>query len=220
MLAHVNGSREGRSEPPGLLQLIEASVIGLGSRRIRLGRKRRMALPDDLAAVLVVITGRLVATTNSIHGHETFVADVGPGELVGEAFALEGPQVPLAVRVEEAGETYWFETARFVALLESNAAFAAAAVREVCRRQSRMLQRLGEIATLPMPRRLVAELARLAQASPSGTVIPRLPTHEDLARRVATQREAVTKELSRLRRSGAVRSEGDGLRLVGAGWRV
>lgn len=219
MIAHAMKARESRLAPPGLLRLIEASVTKLGAHRIRLGRRRRLSLPDDLDAVLVVISGRLTASVSSGDGRETFVADVGPGELIGETFALDRSGAALEVEVEEPGESYWFEASCFVALLDSNATFAAAAVREICVRQSRMLERLGEIATLPMPQRLAAELVRLAEASPSGSVIAQMPTHDEIARRIATQREAVTKELSRLRRSGDVRRDGAALVLAGNRWR-
>lgn len=218
MIASMTGARAGPAGPR-LLELIEASVTRLGAHRIRLGRRRRLSLPDDLDAVLVVISGRLAASLSAGDGRETFVADVGPGELIGENFALERSKTSLAVEVEEPGESYWFEASRFAALLESNGSFAAAAVREMCSRQSRMLQRLGEIATLPMPQRLAAELIRLALASPSGTVIAQMPTHEEIARRIATQREAVTKELSRLRRSGDIERDGAALVLAGSRWR-
>lgn len=77
---------------------------------------------------------------------------------------------------------------------------------------------MSEVMTLPMSGRLEAELLRLAACDPSGRAIGRLPTHRQIASRIATQREAVTKELSRLERQGAIRKERYGLRLVGPSW--
>jgi len=58
---------------------------------------------------------------------------------------------------------------------------------------------------LPMKVRLHAELLRLARRQPDGLLsIEPPPTHQDLAVRIGSQREAVSKELARLSRLGVV----------------
>jgi CRP/FNR family transcriptional regulator, cyclic AMP receptor protein len=66
-------------------------------------------------------------------------------------------------------------------------------------------QRLYEATALPMRVRLHAELLRLARRRDDGalTIVPS-PTHQELAFRIGSQREAVSKELARLSRDGVL----------------
>ncbi len=64
-----------------------------------------------------------------------------------------------------------------------------------------------ELASQPVAARLVGELLRLAEAHAAGAdraEIARLPTHADLAARIGTHREAVTRELRLLAKEGLV----------------
>ncbi|GLK74972.1 hypothetical protein GCM10008171_02250 [Methylopila jiangsuensis] len=201
-----------------LLATIEGHQIELLARRIRLPRGTKLDLPGRHGSTLVLASGRLSAETITSDGHEAFAADVEPGDVIGEAFAFERCDTPFEVVADEASEAWCFEARDFAAAFERHPAFAKAVVRAMCRRQCRTLQRMSEVMTLPMAGRLEAELLRLAACDPSGRTIGRLPTHRQIASRIATQREAVTKELSRLERQGAIRKERHGLRLVGPSW--
>jgi CRP-like cAMP-binding protein len=68
-------------------------------------------------------------------------------------------------------------------------------------------QRLYEMRTLDVQSRIRAELVRLAEDSLSGdntaTISP-LPTSADIAARVNTRREAVSRELASLTRQGFI----------------
>lgn len=60
-----------------------------------------------------------------------------------------------------------------------------------------------------MRERLFAELIRLSLRTDTGRiVIAPAPTHAELARRIASQRETVTKQMSALARSGIISLEG------------
>lgn len=207
-----------QSHDHDLLSVIGANEVALFARRVRLSRGARLELPGRHGSTLVLVCGRLSAETVTADGQEAFVADVEPGDVIGEAFAFERCDTPLEVSVDESSEAWLFEARAFSAAFERYPAFAKAVVRAMCRRQCRTLQRLSEVMTLPMADRLEAELLRLAACDPSRRAIERLPTHRRIASRIATQREAVTKELSRLERRGAIRKESRGLRLVGPTW--
>ncbi|MBT8447451.1 MAG: helix-turn-helix domain-containing protein, partial [Gammaproteobacteria bacterium] len=74
----------------------------------------------------------------------------------------------------------------------------------------RLSERVIEFSTVGVNDRVHAELLRLAQDGRhdgAEIAISPAPTHADIASRVATHREAVTKELSRLTREGILRKE-------------
>ena len=70
-----------------------------------------------------------------------------------------------------------------------------------------------EFSTLPVKGRLYAELLRLAHRDVTGetAVIAEMLTHAQLASRISTHREAVTRELNELDRAGLAERRGDAL---------
>jgi CRP/FNR family transcriptional regulator, cyclic AMP receptor protein len=82
----------------------------------------------------------------------------------------------------------------------------------------RLTARVFEFSTLAVRNRIHAELLRLARSSckdePGGaqsvTITP-VPTHSDIASRVSTHREAVTRELNELARIGMIERRGNDL---------
>ena len=69
-------------------------------------------------------------------------------------------------------------------------------------------ERVFEFSTLTVNNRIQAELLRLALAhlrdDEAPAVIAPAPTHAEIANRVSTHREAVTRELSRLTQAGVI----------------
>jgi CRP-like cAMP-binding protein len=74
--------------------------------------------------------------------------------------------------------------------------------------QIRMLaNRARENAGLTVRHRLLAELLRLARpvaSTPDAAAVSPPPTHAELAARISTHREAITRELSALSRAGLI----------------
>jgi CRP/FNR family transcriptional regulator, cyclic AMP receptor protein len=71
--------------------------------------------------------------------------------------------------------------------------------------------RVYEFSTLAVNNRIQAELLRLANLAPQGSNAARIapaPTHGDIASRVSSHREAVTRELNRLSRIGVIERRG------------
>jgi CRP/FNR family cyclic AMP-dependent transcriptional regulator len=156
--------------------------------------------------VFLVLQGH-VRVIVSVGGRDTILRDIQAGEFFGELAALD-------LKPRSAG---------IVAITDSLlACLPAAAFRraihahpEVCDQvlailvsQIRMLaNRASESSGLSMRHRLLAELLRLARpvaATPGPPVVSPPPTHAELAARVSSHREAVTRELSALARAGLI----------------
>jgi CRP/FNR family cyclic AMP-dependent transcriptional regulator len=156
--------------------------------------------------VFFVLQGHLRVVV-SVGGRETILRDLHAGEFFGELAALD-------LKPRSAG---------IVAIANSFLArMPAAAFRhaihdhpDVCDQvlavlvgQIRMLaNRANETSGLTMKHRLFAELLRLArpaQAAPGLPLISPPPTHSELAARVSSHREAVTRELGALERAGLI----------------
>jgi CRP-like cAMP-binding protein len=78
-------------------------------------------------------------------------------------------------------------------------------VRELSDQMADLDRRLYESLVMPMRVRLHAELLRISRRRRDGTlIISPPPTHQDLASRIGSQREAVSKELKRLERDRVI----------------
>ena len=74
--------------------------------------------------------------------------------------------------------------------------------------------RVYEFSALAVSNRIQAELLRLANLAPQEGNCARVasaPTHSEIASRISTHREAVTRELNRLARLGLIERKGNAL---------
>jgi Crp-like helix-turn-helix domain len=71
-------------------------------------------------------------------------------------------------------------------------------VREIIHHVADLDQRFYETSVMPMQVRLHGELLRISRRRDGALIISPPPTHQDLASRIGSQREAVSKELGRL----------------------
>ena len=93
----------------------------------------------------------------------------------------------------------------FERLRRESMAFNQILVREIIDQAADLDRRLYETAVMPMKVRLHAELLRISRRRRDGAlIISPPPTHQDLACRIGSQREAVSKELKRLERDGVI----------------
>ena len=159
---------------------------------------------DRTTDVYLILQGNVRVLVRSADGERTqILGDFGPGELVGEMSAID--DTPRSAMVEALVRT------RLCALPAASFLDAAFSSRLVGLRLLRLLTarvreqngRLFEHAALPTRLRLAAELLRLARPRPDGTrALSPPPTQEELAARIGTRRETVSRELATLARAG------------------
>ncbi|WP_197027129.1 Crp/Fnr family transcriptional regulator [Methylopila sp. 73B] len=208
------------SDRLALLLAISNEAVSIFAQRFNLPKGHRLELPSQVSATLVVISGSLSIRTLLPNGDEAFIGEAETGDLVGEAFAFDNCDAPLFAVAENADVEAWrFARGHFAKAFDVSPEFARAVARAMSRRLCTTSQRIIEAAMLRMPQRLAAELLRLAEMEGQELTITRLPTHQNLALRIGTQREAVTKELGRMRRAGVIRRQGATLQLIGSTWR-
>ena len=119
------------------------------------------------------------------------------------------PNLPLPFSIEAARpSTVASIGARaFLGLVEQDRDLMQALTRSLIERQHAFVRQIVEISTLNVPARIHSELLRLCRGGtrPDGSaLIAPIPTHAELANRVGTQREAVSREMSHLQHMGIV----------------
>ena len=169
---------------------------------------------DRTDDVYFVVGGKVRATIFALSGKEVSFRDLGPGDVVGDLSAIDsGPRSATVVAIEESTVLSMSATA-FWDVMESHPSVTAAMLRELTALVRSLSERVVEYSTLGVKNRLHAELLRLAQAAAPGCDEARIspaPTHAEIASRIATHREAVTRELSHLASSGLLARMSGGL---------
>jgi CRP/FNR family cyclic AMP-dependent transcriptional regulator len=192
-----------------LLEGVPAATLDLLARRCRWLRvPTRRPVVDHLdrsTEVFFLVSGAVRVTLYSAAGREVAFRDLRAGDFFGELSAIDGePRSASAVALTES-QLAALSADGFRELLRDHPEVAERVMRRLTRLIRLLTERVLEFSTLNVPNRVHAELLRLARERgpiDNRAVIVPAPTHADIAHRISTHREAVTRELNRLARAG------------------
>lgn len=186
--------------PPSLRRRIAGR---LSERRMAAGRTL-LAIGARTRDVSCIVEGRARIVLYSRDGREVSVRELGPGDVFGELAALDGGQRSASVVALTPVTVSVMARADFLNCLDASPAASLWLARRLGAEVRRLTERVFELSALSMQAKLHCELLRLARlAGPAATLSP-APTHEELANRIGSNREAVTRELRRLVRLGII----------------
>ena len=183
------------------------------ARTITVGRKQSIiAEGTDTSDVFLVVAGRCQFSLVSPNGREVVLRDMGPNELFGELSAIDGGARSTNVTALEAGKLAHMSAAEFTQYLIDVPRAGLWIARQLAQRIRSLTDRAFELATLPVASRVQAEVLRVAReaAAPGedSVLLQPMPTHADLAARIGTSREAVSRELGLLAQEGVLTQSG------------
>lgn len=163
---------------------------------------------DNSSSVYFLCEGSARATMYSPAGKEVSYQELQPGEMLGEIAALDNLPRSTHVIALTKGEALVLSSEDFNRLLVEYPSVAKASLLKMVGLVRFLCDRIFEYSTLSVGGRVKAELLRLAkQQAPQAKdtiVIENMPTHEELAGRLATHREAITRELGQLEKNGII----------------
>ena len=160
--------------------------------------------------VYFVVQGHLRAGIVSSSGKTVTYYDVGPGELFGEFAAIDGAARSADVYALDDAFIGALSAEQFQTVLKNHPTVAMALFRRLIHFIRELNERIFEFSALSVNNRIHAELLRHAYFSGVEGNMAKIepsPTHADIAARVSTTREAVTREISALTRSGILKKE-------------
>jgi CRP/FNR family cyclic AMP-dependent transcriptional regulator len=162
---------------------------------------------DETTDVFFVVSGLVRVVIYSEDGKEVIFRDLPAGTIFGELAAID--EQPRSASVVASTESILasITAKQFHRLVAENPDFAEAILRHLTHNIRSLTERVFEFSTLAVKNRIHAELLRLAEQEgieANSAVISPSPTHADIASRVSTHREAVTRELSNLARQGVI----------------
>jgi CRP-like cAMP-binding protein len=162
-----------------------------------------------------VMDGRIRLYRLAPTGEQVFQGELGPGD------CLKCPRILSQHECHAFAEAIVDTTLEvlskplFDQLRRDSMLFNQILVRELIDQMADLDRRLYENSVMPMKVRLHAELLRISRRRRDGAlIISSPPTHQDLACRIGSQREAVSKELKRLERDGVITRSRAAIHLV------
>jgi CRP-like cAMP-binding protein len=173
-----------------------------------------MGQADETREVHFIVAGRVRANLYSPDGHEVTFRDLGVGEMIGELAALDPAPRSANIVALAPTTTASLKANEFSLVLRDHPEVAAATLRRLVRLVRALSDRVYEFSTLAVRNRIQAELLRLGRDGKTAGNTARIepaPTHAEIASRIATHREAVTRELGELARAGLVERDGTAL---------
>lgn len=169
--------------------------------------KEILAQDEQAGAVYCVIAGRVRVTFFSPAGKELSFRDQFPGETFGELSAIDGGSRSARVVAVLDTTVLRISAERFQHLVYHHPEVAEKLIQRLTALVRSLTERVVEFSVLNVRSRVQSELLRMAGAcggelGQASIVDP--PTHAEMAARISTHREAVTRELARLSRLGVL----------------
>lgn len=170
--------------------------------------------------VFFILSGTVRVTFHSKPGKDVQFRDQEAGEYFGELAAIDGR--PRSADVEALTEVFVaaLPAEDFLDIATRYPSVARKIFEQFAGRIRSLSDRVVELSTLGVNNRIHAELLRLARQhgiDDNHAEIRPAPTHADIASRVSTHREAVTKELGALEKGGVLERARGVLRVVDVG---
>lgn len=178
--------------------------------RFRLHRARQAVISrDDLDRdCYLIVSGRVRVIALSPGGREVSFRDAGAGEAIGEIAALDGRPRSATVIALQDSVLARLSPEALTDLLRSHWPICERMLHRLAGSARQLTERVYELSTLSVQQRLCAELLREALAAGTAhAVLSPPPSHSELAARISSYREQVTRELAELARLGLVRRD-------------
>lgn len=163
---------------------------------------------DDSTDVYFIFSGKVRATMYTPSGREVSYQDLVSGEMFGELAAIDNMQRSTHVIAIENTVLLQLSSRHFIDIISTYPSVGLATLHKVAGVNRFLCERIYEFSALDVNHRVRSELIRLAKdliPDINGLVtLNNMPTHQEIANRLATHREAVTRELSRLEKDGVI----------------
>jgi CRP-like cAMP-binding protein len=207
--------RELLRQVPLFSELNEQDVASLA----RLATRRRY--PKDTVVFFeheegdfffMILEGRIKVTILGDDGREIILSMLGSGDFFGEMALLDNePRSATAIAVEDS-ELLSLHRTDFQGVLGENPAITTALIKILTARLRKANHQISTLALLDVYGRVARVILDMARDEgrrlKDGRIAFRRATHQEIANRIGTTRETVTRMLKDLERQGLIRVEG------------
>ena len=182
----------------------------------RVGANVTVVSQDETSdAVYMIMAGRVKVAISGDNGREVTLAVLRPGDSFGEMSMFD--QAPRSASCTTLEPTTMLVLSRDEVMkhLAAHPRTAMNLLTEMARRLRKADQAIAQLALCDVNERLVLRLVGLAREegtnSPDGVVVRRRPTQQELANRVGSCRETISRAYNQLARDGLIIARGRSL---------
>jgi CRP/FNR family transcriptional regulator, cyclic AMP receptor protein len=172
---------------------------------------------DETNDVRFIISGRVRIILRIAVGKEVILGEMGEGDFFGEIAAIDGATRSANVTALTRSRICIMPQRIFLEILRTEPDISMQVLKMFAARVRALNLRLGEHSFLQAKHRLYAELLRLSRprtGNPAQRSISPPPIQRELAERIGSRREVVSRELNHLEREGHVQKARGALVLV------
>ena len=158
--------------------------------------------------VFFLLEGRAEVLLYSSSGREVCVNNIGPGDMFGEIAVLDGEPRSASIVASSDLLIVAMRANDFMTCFESSPTAGVWLARRLASGMRRLTEQVFELSALNVQTRIHCELLRLAQKGEpcsGGIEVRPAQTHAELASRIGTHREAVTREMQALSKEKIIR---------------
>ncbi len=166
--------------------------------------------------IFIILDGGVRVMLRTPGGQELLFGDLGAGAFFGEIAAIDGRPRSASVAALYRSRLAVLPSVPVMEAVLASPAASLACMRLLTSRLREKDERLLELTVLPVRLRLCAELLRLAVLrGPDGARrISPPPTHHEMAARIGTRREVVSREIAQLAASGLIAADRRSIRIL------
>ncbi len=196
--------------------LDESHILPLFERFVSRRYETGQALFEEgapCAGLFFVVSGQVRIFKTSPGGREQVLTVEGPGNSVAELPVFDGGPYPASAAAIEPSEILFVSRRDFQALCLERPEIALRVLEVVGSRLRRLVGIIEELSFATVRHRLISWILREADLAGSASFTPNL-NHQDLAARIGTVRELVSRNLTRLQAQGLIQVAGREIRIV------
>ena len=195
----------------GLPASSREAIAKLAEGRRFEAKQQILSQSDTDCEAFFIVSGAVKIGVYSDNGREIIFRELRAGRMFGELSAIDRQHRSAQVTALEDTAVVVLSSEHFRSVTSEYPLVASRVMRFLCGIVRSLSNRVYEHDALPVNRRVHAELLRLAHENMvdgNRAEISPTPTHVEFAAHIGTHREAVTKELNKMRRMGLVERMG------------
>jgi CRP/FNR family cyclic AMP-dependent transcriptional regulator len=155
--------------------------------------------------VFFIVAGEVRALIQSASGREVILTDIRANGYFGEMSAIDGHPRSASIRSLTVVTIAQMSAALFWEVLHEHASVNEQILKQMVARARDLTERINEFSSFDVRHRIYAELLRRSRPDPAnklGAILSPPPPHSEIAARISTGREMVSRELKALERAG------------------
>jgi CRP/FNR family transcriptional regulator, cyclic AMP receptor protein len=161
--------------------------------------------------VFILLSGVARVLVFSASGKAVSFRHINPGDIFGEFSAIDGLKRSASVEAIKPCAVASFSGTLFWELMETDRTFLNVVLNHLVDLLRSLTARIVEFSTLAVKNRIHCEILRIAKSArgeEGECCITPAPTHLEIAARISTHREAVSREFSRMKQIGLIERRG------------